>query len=145
MIDINTKDFGNIGESVAICEFVKLNIPVYIPFGDNERADLIAEFNGKLNKIQVKTAIKTKNGVVEFDLTSSTCHRKKGQRHKYTSEEVDYFFCYSIERDKSYLVPVPDTPTTAISIRYEEPKNGQKQNLHMENDYLFYHMMSELH
>ena len=122
---------------------MKLGIPVYIPFGDNEKADLIAEFNGKLNKIQVKAAIKAENGVVKFDLTSSTVHRKNGEKHKYTSEEVDYFFCYSIERDSSYLVAVPETPITSICIRYEEPKNGQKQNLRMENDYLFSHVMEK--
>lgn len=53
-----------------------MQIPVYIPFGDNERADLIAEFNGKLQKIQVKTSEKCEDGKVTFSLVSSTVHRK---------------------------------------------------------------------
>lgn len=48
---MNTKSIGNIGESVTITEFVKRGISVYLPFGENEKADLIADFNGKLNKI----------------------------------------------------------------------------------------------
>lgn len=52
---MNNKRIGNIGEAKALAKFVELGIPVYIPFGDNESADLIAEFNGKLNKIQCKT------------------------------------------------------------------------------------------
>ena len=54
---VNTKRYGNIGEAMAISLFVKHGIPIAIPFGDNEKYDLIAEFNGKLNKIQVKTSI----------------------------------------------------------------------------------------
>lgn len=89
---MNTKRYGNIGEAVAIGSFVKKGIPVYLPFGDNERADLIAEFGGKLNKIQVKTSVKTDNGTVSFSVVSSTKHRKNGCKHKYTKDEVDYFF-----------------------------------------------------
>ena len=51
---MNSKEKGNIGEGLALAEFAKRGIQVSIPFGDNARYDLIAEFNGKLNKIQVK-------------------------------------------------------------------------------------------
>ena len=51
---MNSKDKGNIGEAIILGEFVKRNIQVSIPFGDNARYDLVADFNGKLNKIQVK-------------------------------------------------------------------------------------------
>lgn len=53
---MTTKQLGNIGEAKVLAKFVELKVPVYIPFGDNEKSDLIAEFNGKLNKIQVKTS-----------------------------------------------------------------------------------------
>lgn len=55
---MNSKNVGNIGEAKTLAKFVELGIPVYIPFGDNEKADLVAEFNGKLNKIQCKTSKK---------------------------------------------------------------------------------------
>ena len=42
---VNTKRYGNIGEAMAISLFVKHGIPIAIPFGDNEKYDLIAEFN----------------------------------------------------------------------------------------------------
>lgn len=48
---MNSKTKGNIGEAIALAEFAKRNIQVAIPFGDNARYDLIADFNGKLNKI----------------------------------------------------------------------------------------------
>ena len=119
---MNSKNIGNIGEAKALSKFIELGIPVYIPFGDNEKADLIAEFNGKLNKIQVKTSIKAENGKMIFDLTSSSAHRKNGTTHIYTEEEIDYFVCYNIARDKLFLIHVNDAPNTALTIRYEKPK-----------------------
>lgn len=133
---MNSKRIGNIGEAKALCKFVELGIPVYIPFGDNEKADLIAEFNGKLNKIQVKTSQKAEDGKMIFDLTSSTQHRKNGEKHIYTDNEIDYFVCYNIQRDKIFLIPVNKTPSTKITIRYEKSKNNQIQNIKFEEDYL---------
>ena len=64
---------------MAVSLFVKHGIPIALHFGDNEKYDLIAEFNGKLNKIQIKTSIsKTENGSVIFDVTSSSSNRKNG-------------------------------------------------------------------
>lgn len=133
---MNSKSIGNIGEAKALCKFVELGIPVYIPFGDNEKSDLIVEFNGKLNRIQVKTSVKAEDGKMIFDLTSSTAHRKNGAKHIYTKEEIDYFVCYNVARDKLFLVPVDEANNTAITIRYEKPKNNQIKGIRFENDYL---------
>ena len=132
---MDTKSVGNIGEAKVLCKFVELGVPVYLPFGDNERSDLIADFNGKLNRIQVKTSIKAEDGKMVFDLTSSTTHRSNGIKHKYTRNEVDYFACYNVTRDKIFLIPVEE-PRSAITIRYEKPKNGQINGIHFEEEYL---------
>lgn len=52
---MNTSSIGNIGEAQVLYEFVKRGIPVYIPFDDGYEVDLIAIFNGKPQRIQVKT------------------------------------------------------------------------------------------
>lgn len=133
---MNSKKIGNIGEAKVLCKFVELGIPVYLPFGDNEKADLIAYFNGKLNRIQIKTSQKAENGKMVFDLTSSTEHRKNGVRHIYTEEEIDYFACYNISRDKIFLISIKDASNTSVTIRYEEPKNNQTLKIKFEQDYL---------
>ena len=105
---MTTKQIGNIGEAKVLSEFVRLGIPVYLPFGDNEKADLIAEFNGKLNKIQVKSSQKIIEDKVRFSLVSSTIHRQNGVKHIYTENEIDYFALYNLERDKVYLISIND-------------------------------------
>lgn len=133
---MNSKRIGNIGEAKVLAKFVEMGIPIYIPFGDDEKADLIAEFDGKLNKIQVKTSIKSKNGCSIFDLTSSTAHRTNGERRKYLNSEIDYFALYSLDRDKIYLMKVPDNPMSAITIRFEDTKRGMKSRFNYESDFL---------
>lgn len=139
---MNSKRIGNIGEAKVLAKFVEMGIPVYIPFGDDEKADLIAEFNDKLNKIQVKTSIKSKNGCSLFDLTSSTAHRTNGGRRKYSNSEIDYFALYSLDRDKIYLMKAPDDPMTAITIRFEDTKSGKKIGVNYESDFLIENVLN---
>lgn len=141
---MNSKQIGNIGEARVLAEFVKHKIPVFIPFGDNERADLVAEINGSLCKIQVKTAAYTNDGKATFSLTSSTEHRKNGIKRRYTKDEIDYFALYSLERDKVYLVKAPDEPKSAITIRFLHTKNSQQAGIKYEEDYLFEHVIKDL-
>ena len=136
VIDINTKTIGNIGEAKTLCKFIEMGVPTYIPFGDNEKSDFIADFNGRLNKIQVKTSIKAENGKYIIDLTSSTSHLKNGNKHKYTFEEIDYFALYNITRDKVLLISVDQAPSTAITIRYEHPQGCNQHGHWFEDDLL---------
>lgn len=141
---MNSKKIGNIGEAKVLCKFVELGIPVYLPFGDNEKADLIAEFDGKLQRIQIKTSEKAEDGIMSFDLVSSTTHRSNGVKHKYTSEEIDYFALYNVERDKIFLLKVDNEPRTSIKIRYEKSKNNQTKGINFEEDFLIEKILSQL-
>lgn len=71
-----------------------------------------------------------------FSLVSSTVHRQNGVKHIYTNEEIDYFVCYNIQRDKLFIVDVNDAPSSQITIRYTKPKNGQISGIKLEEDYL---------
>ena len=83
-----------------------MGIPVYIPFGDNEKADLIAEFGGKLNKIQVKTSEKIEDNKFKIDLRSNTIRNNFYYYHTYDKNEIDYFSLYNYESDILMLVPI---------------------------------------
>lgn len=133
---MNSKKYGNIGEAKVLAKFVELGIPVYVPFGDNEKADLIAEFNNKLNKIQVKTSVSTKDGAMTFSLVSSTIHRKNGEVHIYNDKEIDYFALYNVEKDKIFLINIKDAPKRAVTIRCNKTKNGQHKDIRREEDYI---------
>ena len=143
---MTTKQIGNIGEVKTLAKFVELGIPVYLPFGDNEKADLVADFNGKLNRIQIKTSLKAEDGKMIFSLVSSTVHRKNGVKHIYDNNEIDYFVLYNIERDVLLLLSInePDLPKENITIRYTEPKSRNQYRSFMENEYLLETVIAQL-
>ena len=69
------KNIGNLGEAKVLAKFVELGIQVYTPFGDGSVVDLIADFNGKLNRIQVKSTEKDANGALIFSICSTTIQK----------------------------------------------------------------------
>lgn len=135
---MNTKRLGNIGEIKTIAKLVEMQIPVYQAFGDIEKADLVADFNGKLNKIQVKTSEIFENGSFIVDLTSSTIRKKLDYKHKYSSNEIDYFAIYNLGADMLLLLPIEEfegRTSVKINIPYK-PSRNQFKAINWE-DYTF--------
>ena len=135
---MNTKRLGNIGEIKTISKLVEMQIPVYQAFGDIEKADIVAEFNGKLNKIQVKTSELFENNSFIVDLKSSTIRNKINYYHKYNSKEIDYFAIYNLGADILLLLPIEDfeeRTSIRINIPYK-PSHNQYQAINWE-DYTF--------
>lgn len=135
---MNSKRLGNIGEAKALCKFVEMQIPVYIPFGDVEKSDLIAEFNNKLNRIQVKTCEKFKEDHFVVSLTSSTIRKQVDYKHKYNSDEIDYFVVYNYEIDLLLLIPIEileNKTSLKVNIPFKKSHN-QFESFNWE-DYTF--------
>ena len=134
---MNTKDKGNIGEAIILSEFIKRNIQVSIPFGDNARYDLIAEFNNKLNKIQIKYCSEVINSnSIMCKCSSSTNHTTNKHLSTYDND-VDYMAFYIASIDKLLLVPIEQLEgRKTITFRLEPPKNGQTIGINLIEDYL---------
>lgn len=135
---MNSKDKGNIGEAIILGEFVKRNIQVSIPFGDNARYDLVADFNGKLNKIQVKYCNQkiSENNSISCPCSSSKNHTTNKHLSSYEND-VDYIAFYLVEWDCSLLVPISIIGTRkTIVFRKTKPLNNQS-NVNLIEDYLF--------
>lgn len=134
---MNSKNKGNIGEAIVLAEFTKRQIQVAIPFGDNARYDLIAEFNGKLNKIQVKYCGRiTENNSFICPCVSSTNHTTNKHLSTYEND-VDYMAFYLAAIDKLLLVPIEQLEgKKTITFRLEPPKNGQHIGINLVEDYL---------
>ena len=135
---MNSKDKGNIGESIVLAEFVKRGIQVSIPFGDNARYDLIAEFNGKLNKIQVKYCNQlSTTGSVSCPCASSTNHTTNKHLSTYEND-VDYICFYLACWDVVTIVPIEQIGTKkTISFRLDKPKTTNQFNINLVEDYSF--------
>lgn len=134
---MNNKSKGELSEARALYEFQKYHIPICIPWGDNQRYDMIAEFNGKFNRIQVKTSNEEENGSIKCYCRSSRNHTTNKGYDTYQND-VDYFVFYNQTYDKIAIVPIEVVgDKTVISLRIAETKNGQKKGIKFFDDYTF--------
>lgn len=141
---MNSKMKGQISEARALYEFQKYSIPVCIPWGDNERYDLIAEFDGKFNRIQVKTCNEEENGAIVCYARSSTNHTTNRNLTTYENE-VDYFVFVNQTRDWVALVPMEEIgKNKAIRLRVVPPANRQTKGIRYFEDFLFKHKFGEV-
>lgn len=130
----DTKLIGNITELEVMVYITKLGYQVSIPFGDRARYDQIWDINGKLIKIQVKTAHLIGDGEgIEISCKSSTRKRGKNINKKYTSEEIDFIVSYF--EGKCYMIPIHETSSRSKKLRFQHPKNNQLNNINWAVDY----------
>ena len=132
---MTTNQLGNLGEVRVLSEFIKLGIPCYLPYGDGNRVDLIPEFNGKLNRIQIKTCEHlNKAGAMEWKVSRQ--EGQHGNRITYNSNDIDYFAFYCVETDIVCLVPFNDNfPTNTISIRMDNFDGVRLKTMRFASDY----------
>lgn len=139
----NSRAVGNVGEAVAIAEFTKKNIPVFLPFGQNTPVDLLIFINDQFKKIQVKTTKSIKNGTMEFEMCRTNGFTLK--KTPYTSKDTDYFYLYCIENKESYLISQNEIgEIRTVTIRIDKPKNNQKKGVRYSSDYNFEKQINEL-
>ena len=141
---INSKMKGQLSEARALYEFQKRNIPVCIPWGDNERYDMIAEFNGKFNRIQVKTSNEVVNGAINCYCRSSTNHTTNKNLTTYIGD-VDYFVFVNQTYDLIAIVPIEEIgDKKQIRLRIQPTANGQTTNVRFFSDFSFEKMFDNI-
>ena len=119
---MNTKQKGDIAESVIISEFIKNNISVSIPFGDNDKYDLIVELNNQFKSVQIKNG-RFENGKIIADIR----HRIGKDRINYStySDKVDFIAIYCDYNDSCYLIDLKTFGNkTHACLRIDSPKNN---------------------
>lgn len=73
--------------------------------------------------------------------SSITINTKKVIKHKYTKDEVDFY--YTSYKDNGFLIPF-EKPTSCISLRLEEPLGGVSVNMNIASDYLIDKVLKSL-
>lgn len=129
----NTKHVGDVCEAAVITALIKCGYRVSIPFGENQRYDLIAEKDNVLYKVQVKSG-RLRKGAILFPCYSIHAHR--GGRMRRYAGEIDLFGVYCRDVDCTYLIPFDDLAGYSGSLRIDPPKNGQEKKVRWAERYL---------
>lgn len=130
--DASPKAIGERSEAIVLAALVKQGLPVLIPFGDNQRYDLVVETADGFARVQVKTAVYDR-GAVCFWSCSTEAHRGRGRRGYHG--EADVFGVYCPHLDRVYFIPVGDVPGRQVVLRVEPAGNGQSKNVRRASEY----------
>lgn len=120
MIEINRKNIGRIGLSMAINYFTIKGYTVSIPMNDTQWYDIVIEKDGIFQTVQCKA---TSGDVIDFRSTGGTNGRVYDNLLNHS--ELDYLFCVNGELEM-WLIPIKDITTTRqVTLRTEPTKNSQ--------------------
>lgn len=117
---MNPKSIGEISEGVVLATLLKQGKPVLLPFGNNQRYDLVVDEGGEFVRVQVKTGWWA-NGCVAFK--TNNVNAFTGVRSTYEGQ-ADVFMVYSPHTEQVYRVPVEECGTSEIRLRVESVRSG---------------------
>src|ERR1700722_62160 len=100
-----TKRKGEIAELIFVIKASSMGFAVSKPYGDSEAYDLVIEENGKLLRIQVKSAFTTSRWGYSVALARNRLGRRA---ERYSAEEIDFVVAYIVPHDAWYIVPVAE-------------------------------------
>jgi PD-(D/E)XK nuclease superfamily protein len=134
--ELTTNQKGMVAETAIVHKAVKLGVGVARPL-DDERYDLILDFEGRLIRVQCKWAGRSENVVVVR--CCSTRRAAEGLRHRvYTGDEIDAIAAYCEELDACYLIPGQMVSgKTQLHLRLERSRNNQWSGVNWASDFEF--------
>jgi len=114
----NSKDRGDATEARAIRELVSSGYSVSIPFGDNDKYDLVVDDGSDLYRVQCKTAWRNKPETIRFNTHSQTT--RDGEYHERTYHgEIDAFLVGHPETGTTYWIDVEDATEQKMELRFD--------------------------
>lgn len=134
-MELSTKRKGFITEEKIKLWFFERGWSVSVPLGDDDRYDFIVDFNGKLLRMQSKTAnLKRTKGCL--NICTSSCHSNNtsNYRKQYSKDEIDFFCTLNPETGKIYLIPVEECGNE-FNLRLIPSKNNNIKNVHFAENY----------
>lgn len=125
---MDTKLKGDIAEQAVVLYALKQGWGVLRPVGDRLAYDLVFDIDGKLVKIQVKSAwfdIKTQNYVVDTRRTKT--NRRQMIRDIYSNKDFDFAVVYIENLNVFYVIPVNEFISYGSSIHLIETEKRQRR------------------
>ncbi|OGX39880.1 MAG: hypothetical protein A2984_00145 [Omnitrophica WOR_2 bacterium RIFCSPLOWO2_01_FULL_41_12] len=125
---MDTKLKADIAESAVITELLKRGFRVLKPIGDRLAYDLAVDCNGRLIRIQVKSAwcdAKAKCYVVDARRTKT--NRRRMLRQCYGAKDFDFAIIYLADLQVFYVMPVSVFSGYGSTITFVETDKRQRR------------------
>jgi PD-(D/E)XK endonuclease len=133
------KKKGDLAELRVAADLVARGCELSIPFGEDSSYDLIADYEGRLHRVQVKYT-KSDGQVVVVNCRSHSITKGKVRRTKiYTAAMVDWIVVFDATTDRCYYVPswiLGGAGCSGLMLRLVPARNGQSLRIRLAEDYL---------
>lgn len=127
-------DVGLRTEAHITGELVRRGYSVLLPFGVNQRYDLVLDQGDQFVRVQCKTG-RLRKGVVEFNAVSIRSNTREVIQRGYEGE-VDLFLVYCPDTDRIYSVPIEEVSSSRLGyLRVAPTRNGQAQGVRWARDF----------
>lgn len=126
-------DVGHRAEAAILAELVKRGYRVLLPFGVNQRYDLVLESEDRFFKAQCKSG-RLREGAIQFRALSTQSNMRRTRSRSYVGE-VDLFIVYCPDTQRVYVVPAEEVPNTCMYLRVDPPRNRQGRRVRWAKDY----------
>jgi len=125
---MDTKLKADIAESAVTTELLKRSFRVLKPFGDRLSYDLGVDLQGKLLRIQVKSAWFDKEaGCYVVDARRTKTNRRRMLRKSYGYDDFDFAIVYIADLHVFYVMPVSVFSTYKSTISLVETDKRQRK------------------
>jgi len=125
---------GDVREIEVASTLMSHDVPVSRPLSDNLKYDLVADVDGDLLKVQVKTA-RDRNSTDQNSIIAELYYRgRSGEKMSYNPDEVDVFVLVHRETGEMYWVPIEDCAAKSVSLSYGNSEHSQVKR--SASDYL---------
>jgi hypothetical protein len=128
----DTKSIGDRSEAIVLAELVKRGYLVSIPFGENQRYDLIIDDGTRLSRVQVKTG-RLRRGVIVYNCSSSHAHRGGAARPYFG--EIEYLAVYCPDTKKVYMLPEQELTATNAHLRLSPTRNNMVKTIRWASEF----------
>lgn len=111
----STRGDASVGAIVAL--LLRCGYAVSLPFGNNQRYDIIVDDGMRLLKVQCKTGLMI-NGCISFPVSRMNYSKQRRSYHG----QVDMFMVWSPKTGAVYAVPIELTGQSAMQLRIDNLK-----------------------
>jgi hypothetical protein len=127
-------DVGLRTEAAILSELSRRGYSVLVPWGVNQRYDLVLDLENRFVRARCKTGW-LRNGSVTFPTRSIQCNSKRTVMRSYDGD-ADVFLVYCPDMNRVYCVPVAGAARGYMSLRVEPTRNHQEKQVNWASEYL---------
>jgi hypothetical protein len=123
---MDTKLKSDIAESAVVTELLRRGFRVLRPIGDRLPYDLAVDINGRLLRLQVKSAW-LRNGTYYVDSRRTKTNRRHMLRSRYNNNDFDFALLYIDDLKVFYVMPVSEFSSYKSEISLIERDTRQRK------------------